>query len=66
MASAAKAQLGAAFINAKEAMYLKVILEEMGHPQRAFQICTDNSTAEGIVNGTIKQKSSKEMDMSFQ
>ena len=37
----------------------------MGHPQGAVQIRRDNSTAEGIVNGTIKRKRSKAMDMRF-
>ena len=37
----------------------------MGHPQGAGPIHTDNSTAEGIVNGTIKRKRSKAMDMRF-
>ena len=33
MSSAAEAELGAIFINAKEAIYLRQILTEMGHPQ---------------------------------
>ena len=65
MASAAEAKLGAAYINSKDTMYLKIILEEMGHPQRAVQIRMDNSTEEGIVNGKIKQKRSNTMDICF-
>jgi len=33
MSLAAEAELGALFINAKEAVYLRQILMEMGHPQ---------------------------------
>lgn len=37
----------------------------MGHPQPAAQMNTDNQTATGILNGTIKQKRSKTIDMRF-
>jgi hypothetical protein len=50
MSSAAKAELGALYLNAKEAIYLQQILEEMGHPQPKTPIQTDNSTAEGVIN----------------
>jgi hypothetical protein len=33
MLSAAEADLGAVFINAKEAVHMQQILQEMGHPQ---------------------------------
>ena len=32
MSSAAEAELGALYINAREAVYIRNILEEMGHP----------------------------------
>ena len=37
----------------------------LGHPQPATPLTTDNNTAEGILNGTIKQKRSKSIDMRF-
>ena len=37
----------------------------MGHPQLATPLTTDNITAEGIMNGTLKQKRSKSIDMRF-
>ena len=37
----------------------------MGHPQPPTLICTDNKTASGILNGTMKQKRSKAIDMRF-
>eukprot|EP00536_Pseudo-nitzschia_multiseries_P000416 jgi/Psemu1/915/gm1.915_g len=40
-------------------------LIELGHPQPATPMKTDNNTAEGILNGTIKQKRSKAIDMRF-
>ena len=37
----------------------------MGHPQQATEIIKDNSTADGIMRGTIKQKRTQSMDMRF-
>ena len=65
MASAAEAELGGLFYNAKEACVIQIILKELGHPQPATPIKTDNTTASGIVNKTIKPKKSKSMDMQF-
>jgi hypothetical protein len=65
MSSAAEAELGALFINAKEAVYIRNMLEEMGHMQPRTPIQTDNSTAEGFINNKIAQKCLKSMDMRF-
>ena len=53
------------YINAQEAVPLLITLEELGHKQQPVPLKTDNSTAEGIMNKTIKQKRSKAMDMRF-
>eukprot|EP00957_Ditylum_brightwellii_P107445 8197854-Ditylum_brightwellii.AAC.1 len=37
----------------------------MGHPQPPTPIMTDNSTASGIVNSSIKQHWSRAIDMRF-
>ena len=66
MSSAAEAELGALFINAREAVYLRRILMELGHPQPKTPIQTDNSTAEGVINSTIQPKRTKAMDMRFE
>ncbi len=65
MASAAKAELGALYLNAKEAVYLRQILIEMGHPQLQTPIQTDNTTAEGVTNKKIQPACTKVMDMQF-
>ena len=65
MSSAAEAELGALFINAKEAVVLKTTAQEMGHAQPPTPVQTDNTTASGIVNGTMKQRRIKAMDMRF-
>ena len=37
----------------------------MGHKQDPTRITTDNTTADGIANGTVKTKRTTEMDMHF-
>jgi hypothetical protein len=65
MSSAAEAEIGAVFINAKEGAVLSTTLEELGHTQPPTPMETDNTTATGYRNGTIKQKRTKAMDMRF-
>jgi hypothetical protein len=65
MSSAAEAEIGALFLNAKEAVYLRQILTEMGHSQPRTPIQTDNTTAEGVINHKIQPKRTKAMDMRF-
>ena len=53
--SAAEAELGALFLNGQEAKIIRLILEEMGHPQPPTPIHVDNTTTAGIVYNTIKR-----------
>jgi hypothetical protein len=50
MSSAAEAEIGALYLNARGAVYLRQILAEMGHPQPPTPIQMDNTTAEGVIN----------------
>jgi hypothetical protein len=63
VASASESEVGACFHNAQSGAPLRVTLTELGHIQPPTPLQTDNSTAYGIVNETIKQKRSKTMDM---
>jgi hypothetical protein len=65
MSSAAESEIGAVFINAKEGVVLRTTLQELGHKQPPTPMETDNITATGYSNGTIKQKRTKAMDMQF-
>ena len=65
MSSAAEAKIGALYIMAWEAVYIRHILKEMGHKQLATPIQTDNSTAEGVINSKFQPKKNKAMDMWF-
>jgi hypothetical protein len=65
VASAAESEVGACFQNAQSGAPLIVTLAELGHIQPPTRLHTDNSTAFGILNKTIKQKRSKAMDMRY-
>eukprot|EP00804_Cyclotella_cryptica_P014503 CCRYP_004803-RB/>CCRYP_004803-RB protein AED:0.47 eAED:0.47 QI:0/0/0/1/0/0/2/0/177 len=65
MSSAAEAETGGLYINARKAVEERNILEELGHKQPPTPIQTDNSTAEGIVNNRVQPKRTKAMDMRF-
>jgi hypothetical protein len=65
VASAAESEVGACFHNAQSGSPIRVTLTELGHTQPLTPLRTDNSTAFGIVNETIKQKRSKAMDMRY-
>jgi hypothetical protein len=65
VASANESEVGACFHNAQSGAPLRVTLTEVGHIQPPTPPRTDNSTAFGILNKTIKQKRSKAMDMRY-
>jgi hypothetical protein len=63
VASAAVSEVGACFHNAQSGAPLRVTLTDLGHTQPHTPLRTDNSTAFGILNETIKHKRSKAVDM---
>jgi hypothetical protein len=65
VSSAAEAETGGCYYNGKDAVPLRIALEEMGHPQPATPIECDNTTAVGILNDSVRQRRSKAMDMRF-
>ena len=65
MDSAAEAEVAAIHLNAKEAVAIRQHLEEMGHPQPATRIRTDNATTKGFVNNSTKQKRSRTFNRRF-
>jgi hypothetical protein len=58
VASAAKEELGALFLDCKQATIFRLTLEEMGHPQPPTLVHCDNSTALGIANNSVKKQRS--------
>ena len=65
MSSAAEAELGALYINAREAVPCRTFLNELGHTQPPTPIQTDNSTALGVVTNKILPRRLKAMDMPY-
>jgi hypothetical protein len=65
VASIAESDVGACFQNAQSVASLRVTLIELGHKQPSTPLRTENPTAFGILNETIKQKISKAMDMRY-
>jgi hypothetical protein len=53
------------FLNAKEGKVLRTTLDELGHPQPPTPLETDNTTETGNINGRIKPKRTRAMDMHF-
>ena len=65
VSSAAEAETGGLFHNAQQAVVIRQILHDLGHPQPPTPIKTDNSTARNFVHATLKQKRSKSWDMRY-
>ena len=55
MTSATEAELAGLYIMAREAIYIRIILEELGHKQPPTPLQTDNSMAEAVTSGKIHQ-----------
>jgi hypothetical protein len=63
MSSATEAELAGLYIMAHEAIYIRVILEKLGHVQPLTPEQTDNAMADGVINGKVQPKQTKAMDM---
>ncbi len=63
--TAAEAEYGALYLNAKEAEGLRATLAELGYPQGPTDLVSDNSCAVGISNRQMKSKRSRAFDMQF-
>jgi hypothetical protein len=56
MFSATEAELAGMYIMAREAIYIRIILEELGHIQPPTPLQTDNAMADGVINGKVQPK----------
>ena len=65
MSSAVESEVGGLYLNAREAICLTYTIEELRHIQDPVPIKTDNFTANGIINKTVKLKRAKAFDMRF-
>jgi hypothetical protein len=64
MSSAAEAEVGALYINCREAILARHTLKFMGHPQPPTPMQTDNTTALSLLNNNVIKKL-KAMDMKY-
>eukprot|EP00957_Ditylum_brightwellii_P008561 649025-Ditylum_brightwellii.AAC.1 len=65
MGLAAEAEVGSMYANCQQGEEFCTALTEMGHFQPATIVITDNSTADRIVNGCVKQHRTRATDMRF-
>ncbi len=63
VALAAKAELGALFLNCKERIIFRLTLEELGHPQPQTPVHCNNATTIGIANNTVEWQRLQSMEM---
>jgi hypothetical protein len=56
MSSATEAELAGLYIMTRKAVYIRIILEELGHIQPPTPLQTDNPMADGIINGKVQPK----------
>ncbi len=64
MSSATEAEIGALYINCKEAIPARHTLEYLGHKQPPTPIQIDNTAALGVVNNNVMKKL-EAMDMIY-
>ena len=65
VSSAFEAEAAAIFINAQRILIHRATLEDLGYPQQATCIISDNLTAVKILNGNFSPKRSRCMDMRY-
>ena len=65
MSAVLEAECGALFMKAQHAVPMRITLRELNRKQPPTPMSTDNNTASGIMNNTVKQKISKTMDTRF-
>jgi hypothetical protein len=64
MSSRTEAEVGALYINCREAIPTRYTLKFMGHPQLPTPMQTDNTTSLGVVDKNVIKKL-KAMDMKY-
>ena len=65
MSSAAEAEIGAMYVNARKAVPVRKIMDEMGHRQPRTPMQADNLAAHSVVTNNVQPKRTNAMDMRF-
>jgi hypothetical protein len=61
MSSATEAELAGLYIMAHKAVYIRIILKELGHIQPPTSLQTDNAMTDSIINGKVQPKQTKDV-----
>ncbi len=56
MSSATEAELAGLYIMACEDVYIRIILEELGHIQPPTPLQTDNAMVDSVINSKVQPK----------
>ena len=59
MTSATEAELATLYIMAREAVYIRIVLKEMGHQQPPTPLQTDHTMVDAVVEGKVQPKFTK-------
>ena len=65
VSAASEAEIAGLFVNGQAAVAARNTLADFGYPQAATPMVTDNTTANGIANNTVRLKRSKAIDMRY-
>jgi hypothetical protein len=65
VSAASEAEIAGLFVNGQAAVAARNTLADFGYPQAATPMVTDNTTAKGIANNTVRLKRSKAIDMRY-
>jgi len=65
MSSVGETEYVACFLTGQHGAGFRQVLADLGYPQPATYILTDNECAEGIANNTIKPKRTKSIEMQY-
>jgi hypothetical protein len=63
--AASESEFASLYINGQEGSFERIILAALHYPQEPTVICTDNDTAVGIANDSVKIRRSKAIDMRY-
>ena len=65
VSSASESEIAALFLNGQIGTPTRLTLSDLGYPQSATPLITDNTTAKGIATDTVRLKRSKAIDMRY-
>ena len=65
VSAASEAETAALFVNGQAGVPTRLTLTDLGYPQSGTPIISDNTTAIGFANNSVRLKRSKAIDMRY-